>query len=253
MSSVAVERALILLRYIIENEDGLSIREVSRHLGYTPATVQKQISALKSQGYVVQDQLTDRYHLGPDAINLGLIALSRLEVRQIARPHLEALSTESGETAFLAIARGDHAVYVDKVVSDHPIRMDASLGIGRPYNCTAVGKVLLVDLEREDIEILAEEGVFEKRTENSIVDVDKLLNEIEEIRERGWAHDNEEFDLSVNCIAAPIYNHDSEIIAALTVSGPSERIKEKKDDLISLVKSTAAKISKEMGCASIEG
>ena len=119
MSSVAVERALILLRYITENEDGLSIREVSRQLGYNPATVQKLINALKAQGYVVQDKLTERYHLGPDAINLGLTALSRLKVRQIARPHLEALCHDSGETVFLAIARGDHAVYVDKVVSEY--------------------------------------------------------------------------------------------------------------------------------------
>ena len=247
MSSVAVERALILLRYIIENEDGLSIREVSRKFGYSPATVQKIVTALKLQGYVVQDDLTDRYHLGPEAIQLGLTALSRLDVRRVARPHLEALSAESGETVFLAIARGDHAVYVDKVVSDHPIRMDAPLGIDRPYNCTAIGKVLLADMMGEDVEMLAEDGAFEKRTENSIIDVDVLLNEIEVIRERGWAHDNEEFALSVNCIAAPIYNHEGEIVAALTVSGPAERIKEKFDDFVSLVKDKAAMISKEMG------
>lgn len=250
MSSVAVERALILLRYIIEHEDGLSIREVSRELGYTPATVQKLINALNSQGYVVQDDLTDRYHLGPGAINLGLTALSRFKIRQIARPYMEELCQQSNETVFLAIARGDHAVYVDKVVSDLPIRMDASLGADRPYNCTAVGKVLLADLMEEDIQLLADEGVFEKRTENSIVDVDELLSEIEKIREQGWAIDNREFDISAQCVAAPIYNHDSEIIAAITVSGPTERIKKKEDKLISIVKSTAERISEQLGCNS---
>jgi len=250
MSSIAVERALILLRYIMENEDGLSIREVSRHLGYNPATVQKLVNALKIQGYVVQDNLTERYHLGPGAIDLGLTALSRLKVRQVARRYLEELCQESGETVFLAIARGDHAVYVDKVVSDHPIRMDASLGVDRPYNCTAVGKVLLADMMEEDIKMLAGEGKFEKRTENSIIQVDELLKEIEKIQEQGWAYDNGEFDISAQCIAAPIYNHDDEIIAALTVSGPSERIKPKIDNHISLVKSTARAISKELGCTS---
>lgn len=247
MSSVAVERALILLRYIVENEGGLSIREVSREFGYNPATVQKMVTALKLQGYVIKDELTDCYHLGPEAINLGLAALSRIDVRRVARIHLEALSAESGETVFLAIAREDHVVYIDKVVSDHPIRMDAPLGVERPYNCTSVGKVLLMDMKREDIEALGAAGVFEKRTKNSIVNLDDLLNEIEGIRERGWSHDNEELVIGANCIGAPIYNSDGEIAAALTVSGPSERINEKLDSLVSLVKSTGAKISKEMG------
>jgi DNA-binding IclR family transcriptional regulator len=247
MSSIAVERALILLRYIMENEDGLSIREVSRQLGFSPATVQKLINALKSQGYVVQDSLTERYHLGPGAVNLGLTALSRLKVRQIARSHLEKLCQESGETVFLAIARGDHVVYVDKVVSDQPIRMDAPLGADRPYNCTAVGKVLLADLMEEDIRILAEEGIFEKRTENSIIDVDELLREIGKIQEKGWGVDNREFDMSAQCVAAPIYNYDDEIVAAVTISGPADRIDSKKDALITFVKSTAQNISKELG------
>lgn len=247
MSSIAVERALILLRYIMENEDGLSIREVSRHLGYTPATVQKLINSLKVQGYVVQDKLTERYHLGPGAIDLGLTALSRLKVRQVARRYLEELCQESKETVFLAIARGDHVVYIDKVVSDLPIRMDASLGVGRPYNCTAVGKVLLADMMEDDVKLLAAEGAFEKRTENSIIQVDELLKETENIREQGWAFDNGEFDLGAQCIAAPIFNHNDEIIAALTVSGPSGRINPEKDNLISLVTSIALEISKELG------
>ncbi len=249
MSSVAVERALILLRYIIENEDGLSIREVGRELGYNPATVQKLINALKAQGYVIQDELTDRYHLGPAAINLGLTALSRLEVRQIARPHLEALGAETGETAFLAIARGDHAVYIDKVVSDHPIRMDAPLGIDRPYNCTAVGKVLLTGMQDSDVERLADIGVFEKRTENTIIEIRDLIDEITQVRERGWAMDDEEFSLGVSCVAAPIYDHEGSIVAAITVSGPLERVTKKLDSLIDLLESKAAKISKEMGFA----
>jgi IclR family acetate operon transcriptional repressor len=160
---------------------------------------------------------------------------------------LEELCQESSETVFLAIARGDHVVYVDKVVSDLPIRMDASLGVGRPYNCTAVGKVLLADMMDEDIRMLASEGVFEKRTENSIIQVNELLNEIEKVREQGWAFDNAEFDISAQCIAAPIFNHDDEVIAAVTVSGPSERLKPRKDNLIQLVKSTALAISKELG------
>jgi IclR family acetate operon transcriptional repressor len=247
MSHVAVERALILLRYIVDHPDGLSIREASRELGYSPATVQKLVNALRTQGYVVQDKLTERYHLGPEAVQLGLTALSRLEIRRIARPYLEALSSESGETVFLGIARDNHAIYIDKVVSAHPVRMDAPLGVNRPYNCTAVGKVLLAGLPDEEFERLAADGTFEQRTERSITEADALRAEVAQVRVQGWARDDEEYAAGVGCVAAPVYDHEGQVIAALTVSGPAARIREKLDNIVARVKARAAAISEEMG------
>ncbi|HIC89965.1 MAG TPA: IclR family transcriptional regulator [Anaerolineae bacterium] len=247
MSHLAVERALILLRYIVDSPDGLSIREASRSLGYSPATVQKLINALKAQGYVVQDKLTGRYHLGVEAVQLGLAALSRLEIRRIAHPHLEALSRETGETAFLGIARDDHAIYIDKVVSTQPVRMDAPLGVNRPYNCTAVGKALLAAMPDEKLEQLAADGAFERRTERSICEVDALRAEIERVRKQGWAQDDEEYIPGVGCIAVPVRDHEGRVIAAVTVSGPASRIKEKLGRIVAQVKARAASISGEMG------
>jgi DNA-binding IclR family transcriptional regulator len=247
MSVIAVERALILLRYIIENENGLSIREASRNLGYSPATVHKLINALNSQGYVTKNELTDRYILGPEAVQLGLTALSRLDVRQEARPHLEALSSETGETAFLAIARGDYAIYVDKAFSDQPISIDAPLGVERPYNCTAVGKVLLSGFEDEKIENLSNRGVYMKMTENSITDFENLIDEVNLTRAQGWARDNEEFASGFSCIAAPVFDNDGKVIAALTVSGPAGRISEGIDNIVEQVRFRAEKISERMG------
>lgn len=247
MSIMAVERALVVLRYITDNEDGLSIREASRNLGYSPATVQKIIGALKAQGYVVQDELTERYHLGPEAVQLGLTALSRLDVRRAARPYLEKLSRESGETVFLAITRGASVVYVDKVVSDKPIRMDAPVGADRPYNCTAVGKVLLTGMTSEEIEDLYDNGAFEARTQNSILDPDAMRAEVEKVREQGWARDREEFDYGAGCVAAPIYDHEGRVVAALTISGPSARVNQDLDRNIELSISRAEEVSKELG------
>ena len=247
MTHIAVERALVLLRYIVDHPEGLRIREVSREYGYSPATVQKLISALRNQDFIVQDKTTERYHLGPEAVQLGLIALSRLEVRQLARPYLENLSAETGETVFLAIERGDQVTYIDKVVSDRLIRMDAPLGVSRPYNCTSVGKVLLSGMPNQRLADLAAADAFEKMTENSIVEIEDLQAEIAQARERGWAADKEEFAFGSYCIGAPIYDHEGNIIAALTVSGPTERIKERLDDNISIVIATANKVSQAMG------
>ena len=247
MSHIAVERALVLLRYIVDHPEGLSIREVSREYGYSPATVQKLISALHNQGFVDQDESTERYHLGSEAVQLGLVALSRLEVRQLARPSLEALSAETGETVFLAIARGDQVVYIDKVVSDRLIRMDAPLGVGRPYNCTSVGKVLLSGMPNGKLEELAASDAFEHRTENSIFELADLQVEIDQVRERGWALDREEYAPGAFCIGAPVFDHEGNVIAALTVSGPAERIKEQLEDNIARVIANARKVSEAMG------
>ena len=247
MSSVAGERTLVLLRYIIEHEDGLSIREVSRILGYSPSTVQKSISALFEQGFVVKNDITDRYQLGPEAIRLGFTALARLDIRRIAKPYLEALSEITGETVFLAIRRNHYAVYIDKVVSKHPIRMDANLGVDRPYNCTAVGKVLLMEMTPEAIDELAKEKYFQKRTPNSIIEPVKIKEEIESVRQQGWSEDNEEFVVGAYCVAAPIIDFKGKVEAAITVSGPTERVKANLNTIIQELMASAQKISTEMG------
>ena len=247
MSIRAAERTLILLNNLIENKDGLGVRELSRRLGYSPSTVQGLINALSAQRYVVQDDLTGRYSLGPRAVQLGLVALSRLEVRNAARPHMTALSRETGETAFLGIARGPRLIYIDKVHSDHPIRLDVPLGEDRPYNCTAVGKVLLAGFPNGEFERLASLGVFERRTERSIAEVEALRAEIELVRERGWARDDQEYLLGMGCVAAPVYSHEGKIVAALNVGGPAERINEKFDHILERVIAHATSISEELG------
>jgi IclR family KDG regulon transcriptional repressor len=247
MGHTAVERALILLRYIVDHPDGLGIRRASRNLGYSPGIVQKLVNTLEAQGYVVQDEVTGRYHLGPEAVQLGLVALSRLEVRRIARPHLEALHLMAGETVLLAVPQGEHVIYVDKIVSTQPIRMDAPLGVERPYNCTAAGKVLLASLADERVEQLLASGAFAQRTENSIVDLGALRDVIEHVRVDGWAHDHEEYSPGVECIAAPIWDHEGEVIAAVAASGPTERIDANLNRLIEQVKACADAISRDMG------
>lgn len=247
MSVVAVERALILLRYIVDNVEGLSIREVSRIYGYSPATVQKLVKALEAQGFVVQDDKTERYTLGTEAVQLGFAALARLDIRRIAQPYLETLSKQTGETVFLGIARNNYAIYIDKVVSEQSIRMDAPLGVNRPYNCTAIGKILLADSSDEELKRLERVGAIQRKTEFSITDLDSLRSELNKIQAEGWAGDNEEYNTGARCIAAPVKNYNGETIAAITVTGPADRINPKVDELIVAVKTTAAAISREIG------
>ena len=197
--------------------------------------------------FVVQDKQTESYLLGPGAIKLGLGALDRLELRKIPRPHIEELSAKTRETVFLAIAQEDQAVYIDKVIGSQELRMDVPVGAHRPYNCTAVGKILLQNFSDDEIEKLALKGAFEAKTENSLTEVAALMAEIGKIRKQGWASDKGEFQQGSGCVAAPLYDHEGNLIAALTVSGPAARINEHFGELLVDARASAQAVSEAMG------
>jgi len=247
MGHIGVERALVLLRYIADQEDGLSIREVSRELGMSTPVVQNIIEAMKAQGFVEKNKSNDRYYFGPEAIHLGFSVLSKLDIRQTSRAHLEALCKETGETVFLGILSGDKAVYIDKVVSEQMIRIDARFGATRPLNCTAVGKALLAHQQPEVIQEIFDAGAFEKRTENSIMDPYKLQDELKKIRDQGWSFDDEEFMQEACCIAAPIRDGGGLVIAALSISAPASRVRGRETEIIEQVKRHAKGISGNLG------
>ena len=140
---LAVERALLLLQYLAEAEVAVGVRDLAHAFGYSPSVTQKLLNSLRRHRFVVQEEQTGRYELGMGVLSVGLAALRRLDVVDVAHPYLEALTVATGETSFLAVLDDLQATYVDKVPSPHPIRMDAAIGSPRPLNCTAVGKVLL--------------------------------------------------------------------------------------------------------------
>jgi DNA-binding IclR family transcriptional regulator len=107
--------------------------------------------------------------------------------------------------------------------------------------------VLLAGLPDEEFERLAAEGAFEQRTERSVSEAEALRTEIAQVRIQGWARDDEEYISGAGCVAAPVHDHEGQVIAALTVSGPAERIREKFDHLVAQVKARAVAISEEMG------
>jgi DNA-binding IclR family transcriptional regulator len=247
MGHIGVERALILLRYIADQEDGLSIREVSRELGMSTPAVQNIIEAMKAQGFVEKNISNDRYYFGPEAIHLGFSVVAKLDIRQISRTHLEDLCKETGETVFLGVLSGDKVIYIDKVVSEQMIRIDARFGATRPLNCTAVGKALLAYQPSKDIRVLYEGGAFEKMTGNSIVELELLLSELEKIRKQGWSFDDEEFMAEVCCVAAPIRDGGGEVIASVSISAPASRVRGRENEIIELVKLHAKRISENLG------
>jgi len=227
----------------------MGIREVSRELGISPAGVQKIMNVLHAQGFVIQNEETKRYVLGPVVLQIGLAMLGELEVRQVARPYLKALAKETNETALLGIRDSDEVFYIDKFLPNSEIRMDVPLGASRPYHCTAVGKILLAQLPAGEFERLAAANSFDPVTPNSITNPDQLAAELENIRQNGYALDREEFKLGAQCVAAPIYDHNGQLVAAVTVAGPAGRIETNLDARIEQVLTKGQEISSRLGYA----
>jgi DNA-binding IclR family transcriptional regulator len=248
-TQIGVQRALVVLKTVADSADGVGVRELARALGHSPSSVQKNLEALVSQGFARQDEASKRYHLGPAALQVGLAGLARFEVRNIARRFLEALAESTGETAMIAVRHDDVAIYVDKVLGPTEIRVDAPIGSRRPFNCTAAGKALMAFMPDHEVERLAHSGAFIRTTPNSVTDLAALRHEMAQVREQGVAVDREEFVPGVMCVAAPVLDHDGAVVAAVTVSGPSQRLAAVLDALRDRVKACAAEISAAMGHA----
>lgn len=244
---LSVERALVILKRLAETRDEIGVRDMSRELGYSPAVTQKILNTLRVHGFVSQNEKTDRYSLGSAALQLGMAMLSQFNIVRVARPFLESLTEQTGETTFLAIREGVTAIYVDKEVSSNPIRMDAAVGVSRPLNCTAVGKVFLAFDNGDLLTEAANAGVFEKSTPNSIMDVQELKKNIARIRQTGYAIDNREFHTEAICVAAPIFGANGKLIAALTTSGVATRMEGNIQDIAEDVIDKANQISRSIG------
>lgn len=250
MSIVAVERALVILRIVSQSPDGVGVRAVARQLGYSPGVVQKSLQALAVQGFVEQDGTTQAYQLGPEAMMLGLAALQQMDVRRAARPVLERLVAATGETSMIGVPHGDIAVYVDQVPSPHEVRMNVPVGAPRPLNCTAVGKALLAFMADAEVVRLHAAGAFRHATSHSIDDLPSLRSELDRVRSEGVAIDAEEFLVGARCVAAPVRDFEGEVVAAIAVSGPAERMAANEANVISAVREAAAEVSAALGARS---
>ena len=246
---VSVERTLIILNLLAENVEGLGTREISHRLGYSAGSVQKILNTLRVQDFIVKRPDTDQYVFGPAAMRLAHFIMAQTNLWAIARPFMDELAEETGETIFLGTRDGSVCNYVDKIVSKHIIRMDAPLG-SRPLNCTAMGKVLLAfdtDVTEDTVVHLAQSGAFESPTERSITDPGEFYHELLQVREMGYAFDLREYNPSAACVAAAILDRTGKPVAAISVTGPAERIEQQQAELGSLVQKVGERLSKSLG------
>ena len=215
----SLERAFELLEHLADAGGELALSELTEASGLPMPTVYRLMQTLVGRGYVRQEP-SKRYALGPRLIRLGDGA-SRL-LGTWARPALSRLVDEIGETANMAVLEGDEVVYVAQVPSRHSMRMFTEVGRRVQPHCTGVGKALLAQLPIETAEAMVARQDLVAYTPHTLTDPQTLLAQLKQIREQGYALDDEEQELGVRCIAVPVVGAPA--LAALSVSGPSGRM-----------------------------
>ena len=214
----AVERALAVLDSLSEENAELGTNEIARRTQINPSTVSRLLATLASAGYVEHVADSGRYRLGLRLLQLGNAVLARLDLREVARPHLQALVAETGETATLS-APGEHDAFtVDFVPSDSSVRSVARLGRPSVGHATATGKVALAFGPAT-----LPEGPLAAFTPRTTTDRDAIAAELERVRSRGWAQVVGEREDDLNAVAAPVIGSRGELVAILGVQGPASR------------------------------
>lgn len=243
----SIERAIRIMEELATEKEGMGVTELSHRVQLHKSTVHRILNTLLQYGYVEQNPNTERYRLGMKLLYLGGAILDRMDIRREAHDALNALAEEVNETVHLVVPEGDRAIYVDKIDSKRTIRMYSQIGRRAPYHASAVGKAILAFLPQEEVERIISKGL-EKYTKNTITDPEKLKKHLEMIRQKGYAVDDEENEVGIRCVGAPVFDHTGMVIAAISISGPIVTVtKEKIAELSEKVMESARRISEKMG------
>jgi DNA-binding IclR family transcriptional regulator len=243
----SVAKAIRLLQAFAPETPELGISDLAKRLGLAKSTVHRLASTLIEARLLEQNAQTVKYRLGLAIFELGALVASQMDVSTQSVPYLERLMEKTGETVHLAILDENEVLYINKIESLKTIRMYSRVGRRGPVYCTGVGKALLAFQPSHKIEEIIASGLA-PQTEHTIVDPETLRRHLADVRARGYAIDNEEIEIGLRCVAAPVRDHSGNVIASISVAGPSQRLT--KERLISFspdVIATADTVSQRLG------
>jgi IclR family acetate operon transcriptional repressor len=206
-----------VLRALAGAAGDLGTNEIARRTGINASSVSRLLATLADDDMVRKDAATGRFRLGPRLVELGNASLARIDLREVSRAHLAALTEATGETATLSVPNGDATVTVDFVQSPSSVRSVAELGRPSVAHATAVGKVLLA--YRGTLPA----GRLRCYTAQTITDRQVLASEVARTRERGWGQASGEREADLNALAAPVQDAAGSLVAILGLQGPAAR------------------------------
>lgn len=246
----SILRALQILECFMDNDTEWTLKALVDQLGMPTTTVFRQVSTLTDRQYLVQDPVRKSYQVGPRLMLLASAILGQSDLRRIARPELERLSSTLQETINLSVLLEHDIFYLDKVETHRSIVCNTQVGSRAPAYATSSGKIMLAFKSEEDIDEYCRWMAQKAHalTGSTVVDPERLRTELALARTQGYAMDNGEIEEGLICVGAPIYDMNHRVVASVSVSGPDYRMKEDQDVMIREVRRAAENISRLLGC-----
>lgn len=217
----SVSRAAQLLEYLATAADGLTVTEAARVVGGSKSSTFSTLQTLESHGLATSEGTGPqrRYHLGLALARYGEIAVNRVSIRDIALPRLRALTNETQLSSRVATPQDGYAVIVGRVDAPGSVRFDLHMGQRELPHCSGLGKAVMAELDEEVARtILAAEGM-PSRTRKTLTSADALVGQLDQVRQRGYAIDDEEDADGIYCVAAPVRDHRGICAGAISVTG----------------------------------
>lgn len=245
----SVNKAFEVLDCFKHNSSDYSINELARKLRVSKGTIHRIIITAQKCGFIEQNPETQRYQLGMKVFELGSVVAQRMNLRDESKPILIKLSELTGETSFIVIRSGYEAVGIERVEGHNYLRM-LFLEIGKtmPLYIGAGPKVLLAYMNDDDINKHIKKSELTRWTKHTVVDPEKIWEDIKSIREQGFALSMEDVTMGAAAVGAPIRNEHDKVIGAVSISGSSVHYEgENLKRLIGAVKNAAVEISRRMG------
>ena len=244
----SIKKAIEVLSLFTSEKHEFSISEVGSKIHCSYSTAFRILSTLKQGEFLEQDSSTYKYSLGPKALELAGILISKFNIRSVCFPYMVKLRDETGDTITLSLPFENGYICIEQVLSESPIKYSTDIGKMRPYYAGATGKVLLANMPDEILESYFQKSEFKPITENTITDPAILRNELNKIRIQGYAHSEGERVIGSLSLSTPIKNYVGNVVAAIAIGSVQSR-KSVKDFLsyANLLKETAVAISKEIG------
>lgn len=244
----SVENALKVLECFTIDKTEKRVTQIANELNLAKSTISRLLKTLLNEGYVKKNPETQKYSLGNKILTLYSALISNMEIVKEAHPILEELAKSTSESVQLAEIEGSNVIYMEQIKSSYPIQIFAHIGRINPIHCTSSGKLLLAYQNVENIEKTLSNNELEKYTSSTITDINILKKELLEIRRLGYCFIENEFIEGIVSIAAPIRDYNKNVIAAVSLVGPIQRINGiKAQQFINKVVEASKKISLEMG------
>ncbi|MBI5039939.1 MAG: IclR family transcriptional regulator [Gammaproteobacteria bacterium] len=237
-----IDRLTALLEAIARNRDPVSLKVLSAETELHPSTAFRILASAIENGLVAREG--SNYRLGIRLLQLGSRVASHQDLRREARPLMETLRDQIGETVNLTVRQGDEVVYLDRALPERMMRVEQRIGSRAPLHVTAVGKLMLGEGSEADCRAYAQRTGLPGYTRYSLTDEEQLVQHVSGCVRAGFAYDDEEAETGVGCIGVLVHDDAGQIVAGLSISAPIER---RRDEWIELLKATAQELSTQLG------